>query len=89
MKSHYETLQLDVHVIDNPGHRIVNFTTGLFTDDQGRNLAVARPSKLKHILMLVILSVLIFGGNVGVGSDMAYAQNLNPPPAPIHLQPAF
>jgi len=75
LKSRYETLQLDLHVIDDPGHRIVNFTTSLFTDDRGRNLATIRPAKLKRILLLVMLSVLLFGGNVGVGSDLAYAKD--------------
>jgi hypothetical protein len=84
MNLHHQTLQLDVQVIDDPVHRIVNFTTGLFTDDRGRNLAAVRPPKLKRILALVILSILLFGGTAGVGSDMAYARDLNPPAASVH-----
>jgi hypothetical protein len=74
LNSHHEPLRLDVQVIDGPGHRIVSLTTDLFTDDCGQNRAAARPAKLKRILLLVILSVLLFGGTAGVGSDLAYAQ---------------
>jgi len=74
-----QTLQLTVHVLDTPGCRIVNFATGLFTDERGRNLAAARPTKWKRILALVVLSVVLFGGHAGVGSDLAYA--LPPGPA--------
>ena len=73
-----QTLQLDVHVLDTPGCRIVNFATGLFTDDHGRNLAAVRPAKWKRILALVILSILLFGGHAGVGSDLVYAQGPGP-----------
>jgi hypothetical protein len=73
-----QTLQLDAHILDTPGCRIVNFATGLFTDDRGRNMAAVRPAKWKRILALVILSVLLFGGHVGIGSDLVYAQDPGP-----------
>ena len=38
-------------------------------------MAAARPAKWKRILALVILSILLFGGHVGVGSDLVYAQD--------------
>ena len=76
MREH--TLQLTVHVLDTPGCRIVNFATGLFTDERGRNLAAARPVKWKRILALVVLSVVLFAGHAGVGSDLAYALTHGP-----------
>ena len=78
MNSHHEPLRLDVQVIDGPGHHIVNFTTGLFADDLARNRAAACPVKLKRVLVLVILSILLFGGTAGVGSDLAYARDAKP-----------
>ncbi len=76
MRGH--ALQLTVDLLDTPGCRIVNFATGLFADERGRNLAAVRPAKWKRIFALAGLAVLLFGGHVGVGSDLAYALSFGP-----------
>lgn len=83
MNSHHEPLRLDVQVIDDPGHRIVNFTTDLFADDLEQHRAGPGHPKLKRVAILVILSVLLFVGTAGVGSDLAYAQDASPAAATL------